>query len=154
MAFSSTSQETLVSLFFNDFRLVFFCLDLSLKQSCLVCLSAVLTVNAPLTEVVESMQEIRDFPVRSGLASGWSRPSVTTSEAFARSGKPAESLEETTLTRDLRFPWLICECFSILQKHHEEGNSPDSLSTLRSEVLLLLVVFVRSYFTLLRYRYY
>ena len=118
---------------------------MSLKQSCLVCLSAVLTVNAPLTEVIETMQETKEFTVQtfaatSGCSAELSRPSISTT-------KPSDS--------SYSFPWLICECFSILQSPNTAGSKEsvpdDAVAILRSEVLLLLIVFVRNYFTLLRY---
>ena len=122
---------------------------MSLKQSCLVCLSAVLTINAPLTEVIETMQETRIFPLQTvGTASERS------AELSVPSGECSRPSVGTTKPSECPFPWLVCECFSILQSpstaSDKESISEDAVSTLRSEVLLFLIVFVRNYFTLLR----
>lgn len=152
-----------------------FHLDVHLKQSCLVCLSAVLTVNAPLTEVIETMQETRlisvqTFDQTSATSINLSRPPVCTSEASVKSSEPSACTPErsartseqvpraaktTPRNSECAFPWLVCECFTILETSSTDSYvgdvSEDEISTLRSEVLLLLIVFVRNYFTLLRY---
>ncbi|XP_028392050.1 HEAT repeat-containing protein 6-like isoform X2 [Dendronephthya gigantea] len=122
--------------------------DTSLKQACLVCLSAVLTVNAPLAEVVETMQETRTFPVQEHFFES-SKHSVKTSEP----SPPMPDDAPTTTDSESSFPWLIYECFNILQSEDasslEETVSVDAVSTTRSEAVLLLIVFVRNYFHLL-----
>ena len=133
-----------------------FSLDLALKQSCFVCFSAVLTINAPLTEVVDTMQETRAMPGQcfgtvSGASGEVSRPVGACSKSSVKTTKPSDSIPPPT---NPEFPWLICECFSILQGPNKardaESDTDDAVSTLRSEVLLVLIVFVRNYFTLLR----
>ena len=125
---------------------------MSLKQAGLVCLSAVLTVNAPLNEVFETMRETQTFPVQEHFFES-SKHSVTTSEPSPLI--PNDDAPTTTATdSESPFPWLVCECFNILQNvdgsSREETVSVDVLSTTRSEALLLLIVFARNYFDLLR----
>ena len=135
---------------------------MALKQSCFVCLSAVLTINAPLTEVIETMQESRVFPVQtvsfhstelSSPSGECSRPLDQCSRLSSECSRPSVRVSASS-DSECSIPWLISECFNILQNPNTKSNkdlvSDDAVSTLRSEVLLLFIVFVRNYFNLLR----
>ena len=64
-------------------------------------------------------------------------------------------VERTPPCSESSLPWLLVECFVVLEDSFEERKIDDeeSIMSIRSEVLLLLTVFVRNYFMLLRFVY-
>ena len=126
-------------------HLCFIFLDLILKQSCLVCLGAVLTVNAPMTEVIQCLEDTRFFS-----ATNLAEDSLTTENRAIQSNVESRTATQPSKQSPL---WLLHECCQILRSSNaisKETVADDHIIALQSEALHLLIVFTRNYFALLR----
>lgn len=124
-------------------------LDLVVKQSSLVCLGAVLTVNAPMNEVLQCMENTRQLSTKNVTAQLGSSSSLTEN----RMKQPVVESETGAKPSEQSFPWLVRDCFQILRSSSAISSNEvpsEAVIALQCEVLHLLIVFTRNYFTILR----